>query len=68
MRRLVTLMMLALCSTLACCKTVQPDGPLKAVVDGEVFTGTTVEPERHENDMLMKPEDPGGPVRWKLRF
>ena len=68
MHRLAPLALLFLLSTLASCNTVEPDGPLKAVVDGEVFTGTTVEPERHENEMLVKPQDPGGPVRWKMRF
>jgi hypothetical protein len=51
------------------CSTVQPDGSLKDLVDGELFTGDTREsPPRHENDMLMEPPDTGGPVRWKMRF
>jgi hypothetical protein len=72
MRRIIALMLLAACSSIASCNTMQPDGPLKSVVDGEIFTGdpasTTVAPPRHENDMLVKPEDLGGPVRWKMRF
>ena len=73
MRRIIVLvLLLAACGCLASCSAVQPDGPLKSVVDGEIFSGdpatTTVAPPRHENEMLMKPEDVGGPVRWKMRF
>jgi hypothetical protein len=68
MHQSAALVLFVLCYSVASCSTVEPDGPLKAVVDGEVFTGTTVEPERHENERLVKPQDPGGPVRWKMRF
>lgn len=51
------------------CSTVQPDGSLKDLVDGELFTGdSTQPPPRHENDVLVDPPDTGGPVRWKVNF
>lgn len=51
------------------CQTVQPDGSLKDLVDGELFTGNaSVAPPRHENDVLVDPPDTGGPLRWKMRF
>jgi hypothetical protein len=51
------------------CRTVQPDGALKDIVEGEVFTGDVREPPpRHENDVLVDPPETGGPLRWKMRF
>ncbi len=65
----VAFAILLLLSAMTSCQTVQPDGSLKDLVDGELFTGDTREaPPRHENDMLLDPPDSGGPVRWKVKF
>ena len=69
MKRILRCLCALLLPCLFSCSTVQPDGVLKPVLEGEVFTGdSTREPERHENEMLMKPQEVGGPVRWKLSF
>jgi hypothetical protein len=67
--RALLLVPVFLATTLTSCRTVEPDGPLKNLVDGELFTGdATTAPSRHENDVLVEPPDTGGPVRWKVRF
>ena len=62
-------LLLLIFAGLTSCQTVQPDGSLKDLVDGELFSGdATVAPERHENDVLVDPPDSGGPVRWKIKL
>jgi hypothetical protein len=70
MHRLATLLILTLLLTcVSSCRTVKPDGSLKDLVDGELFSGdSSAPPPRHTNDQLMDPVETGGPVRWKVRF
>jgi hypothetical protein len=69
MARYLVLAVPLLVLSLASCRAVKPDGPLKDLVDGEIFTGDTRgAPPRHENDVLVEPPDTGGPLRWKMRF
>ena len=50
------------------CGTVEPDGGLKDLVDGEIFSGDSRKETVRHDERQMEPLDAGGPLRWKMRF
>lgn len=50
------------------CQTVQPEGTTKAILTGDVFSGTKLKDPGPVDYTAVEKREPKPPVRWKVEF